>query len=124
MGIDFIRKSKRDFVKEWSLAMSKTTAPGLFDPVFARRRVIGSVALREGVTIEAGKLVAIDRCADGFRVSDGVKHIGQIVNPSSDLTSLLEEHDGNALGKIERLSLFNDMAEIAIHDPHSDTYAN
>lgn len=114
MGLDFIRKSKRDFAKEWARGLHAAAVPDLLDPVFLQHRVIESIEPSAGTNLSVGQLLTVDRCGDEVRVFDGLTPVAKIERPSSDLVALLDKLNGNALAQVERLSIFNDRAEILV----------
>jgi hypothetical protein len=114
MGLDFMRKSKRDFTKEWSRGLDSVAIADLFDPAFTRQRIILSIGLANECEVEVGEVLSVDRCGEEVRISRGFTTVARVTNPPSDLLAFMEGFNGHALGRIERKGLFGSSAEVLV----------
>jgi hypothetical protein len=56
----------------------------------------------------------VQSAADGLIVSDGLRLIGRIDNPTSEMTAAVHDGGGYAQGELQRVGLFGDTAEIVV----------
>jgi hypothetical protein len=64
--------------------------------------------------VKAGDKLIVQSVADGLIVSDGLRSIGCIENPTAEMTATVRDSGGYAEGELQRVGLFGDTAEIAV----------
>lgn len=114
MGLEFISTSRRDYKKEWAKGLERTAQPDLWDPAFTSRQFVVSADLKHDVKMTLGEVVTVERVGDQFCIFSGLSAVGVVVRPSSDVVAWLDDHDGHALARVERIGLFLDTAELLL----------
>ena len=67
-----------------------------------------------GATVKAGDTLIVQSVADGLVVSDGLRSIGRIDNPTTEMANAVRDLGGYAMGQLQRVGLFGDTAEIVV----------
>jgi hypothetical protein len=70
--------------------------------------------LNAGCHVKAGDTLIVQGGGDGFTISDGLRAIGRVANPSPELTAAVHDSGGYAGGVLQRVGLFGDTAEISV----------
>ncbi len=113
MGLDFIKRRRPSFEKSWSRGLRELSEPDLFNaaPGEPSRSLIANLFTMSAK--EGEELIAL---ADGTRLmlTRGVTRIGCIEDPPAELISELQEIGGFAYGKIDRVNLLSETAEVRI----------
>jgi hypothetical protein len=64
--------------------------------------------------VKVGDTLIVQSAGDGLVVSDGLRSIGRIANPTSEMTTAVRDSGGYARGELRRVGLFGDTAEIVV----------
>ena len=64
--------------------------------------------------LRAGDTLIVQTTPDGLTVSDGLRAVGHVANPSSEMIAAIADGGGYAEGMIQRVGLFGDTAEISL----------
>jgi hypothetical protein len=70
--------------------------------------------LNPGACVKAGDKLIVQSAPDGLAVSDGLRAIGRIANPSTEMSTAIREGGGYAEGVLQRVGLFGDTAELSV----------
>jgi len=115
MGLDYIRsQTGKPWRKRWNGGLDRLKAPSLFDVNMSEAARTATAQLSAGCRVKMGDTLIVQSGGDGLTVSDGLRAIGRIVNPSPELTTAVREGGGYAEGVLQRIGLFGDTAEISI----------
>ncbi len=115
MGLDYIRAhTGKPWRKRWNGGLDRLKAPTLLDLTMteAARTVIAE--LNAGARVKAGDKLIVQSAPDGLTVSNGLRSIGRIANPSTELSTAIREGGGYAEGVLQRVGLFGDTAELSV----------
>ncbi|MEQ1756079.1 MAG: hypothetical protein ABL973_18295 [Micropepsaceae bacterium] len=115
MGLDYIRaQTGKPWKKRWSGGLNRLKQPTLFELTMSEAARTLTVDLQPGTSLRAGDILIVENGAAGITVSDGLRPIGIVVNPSADISATLAKGGGYASGTLERVGLFGDTAEVII----------
>lgn len=115
MGLDYIRaQTGKPWKKRWNGGLNRLKQATLLDLTISEAARIVTVELRPGASLRAGDTLIVESGPTGVTVSDGLRSIGRIPNPSTDLSAALAGGGGYAEGRLERIGLFGDTAEVSI----------
>lgn len=115
MGLDYIRaQTGKPWKKRWNGGLNRLKQPTLFELTMSETARIVTVELQAGTSLRAGDALIVENGPGGVTVSDGLRSIGRVVNPSADISATLNKAGGYAEGTLERIGLFGDTAEIII----------
>jgi hypothetical protein len=70
--------------------------------------------LDPAVRVKAGDKLIVQSAGQGLIVSDGLRSIGRIENPTSEMTAAVQDCGGYAEAELQRVGLFGDTAEIVV----------
>ena len=115
MGLDYIRaQTGKPWKKRWNGGLNRLKQPTLLDLTVSEAARTVTVELQPGASLRAGDTLIVESGPTGVTVSDGLRSIGRVSNPSADLSSALVTGGGYAEGPAQRISLFGDAAEVSI----------
>lgn len=115
MGLDYIRaQTGKPWRKRWDGGLDRLKTPSLLDLTMSETARTVTAELNAGSRAKAGDTLIVQSAPDGLTVSDGLRAIGRITNPSSELTAAVRDGGGYAEGVLQRVGLFGDTAEISV----------
>jgi len=115
MGLDYIRaQTGKPWRKRWNGGLDRLKAPTLLDLTISETARTVTAQLDTGSRIKAGDTLIVQSAPDGLTVSDGLRAIGRVANPSAEMTTAIRDGGGYAEGVIQRVGLFGDTAEISV----------
>lgn len=115
MGLDYIRaQTGKPWKKRWNGGLNRLKQPTLLDLTMSEAARIVTVDLQPGGSLRAGDILIVESGPTGVTVSDGLRSVGTVPNPSADLSATLASGGGYAEGTLERIGLFGDTAEVSI----------
>ena len=115
MGLDYIRaKTGKPWRKRWDGGLDRLKAPTLLDLTMSEAARTVTAELNTGTRMKAGDTLIVQSALDGLTVSDGLRAIGKVSNPSLELTTAIRDSGGYAEGVLQRVGLFGDTAEISV----------
>jgi hypothetical protein len=115
MGLDYIRaQTGKPWKKRWEGGLDRLKQPTLLDLTMSEAARTVTAELHVGASPKAGETLIVESGPAGVTVSDGLRSIGRVPNPSADLLTALASGGGYAEGRLERVGLFGDTAEISI----------
>lgn len=115
MGLDYIRaQAGKSWRKRWNEGLDRLKAPTLLDLTMSEAARTVTVQLNAGSRIKVGETLIVQTADEGLIVSDGLRAIGRVANPSPELTTAIRDSGGYAEGMLQRVGLFGDTAEISV----------
>src|SRR5690348_388471 len=115
MGLDYIRaQTGKPWKKRWNGGLNRLKQPTLLDLTMSEAARTVTVELQPGASPTAGETLIVESGPAGVTVSDGLRPIGRVPNPSADLSAALASGGGYAEGTLQRIGLFGDTAEVSI----------
>jgi hypothetical protein len=115
MGLDYIRaQTGKPWRKRWNGGLDRLKGPTLLDLTMSETARTVTAQLDTGSHIKAGDTLIVQSAPDGLTVSDGLRAIGRVSNPSPEMTTAIRDGGGYAEGVIQRVGLFGDTAEISV----------
>lgn len=115
MGLDYIRAhTGKPWRKRWHGGLDRLKAPTLLDLTMTESARTVTAELNAGAHVKAGDKLIIQSAPDGLTVSDGLRAIGRIANPSIEMRTAIPECGGYAEGVLQRVGLFGDTAELSV----------
>lgn len=115
MGLDYIRAhTGKPWRKRWNGGLDRLKAPTLFDLTMTEAARTMTAQLDAGVRVKAGDNLIVQSASDGLTISDGLRSIGRIADPSQEMAKAVREAGGYALGMLLRVGLFGDTAEVSL----------
>lgn len=115
MGLDYIRaRTGKPWKKRWNGGLNRLKQPSLLDLTMSEAARTVTVDLNPGASLRAGETLIVESGPTGVTVSDGLRPIGRVPNPSADLSAALANGGGYAEGTLQRVGLFGDTAEVSI----------
>ena len=115
MGLDYIRKETgQSWRKRWDGGLDRLMAPTLFDLTMNDACHSLTADLSSGAEVKVGDSFIVQRVGDALVITDGLRAIGQIGNPSTDTIAAVTSACGYAEGIIQHVSLFGGSAEISL----------
>jgi hypothetical protein len=115
MGADYIRaQTGKPWRKRWNEGLDRLKAPTLFDLTMSEAARSVTAELNAGARVKAGDKLIVQSTPDGLTVSDGLRAIGRIANPSSEMITAIRDGGGYAVGILQRVGLFGDTAELGV----------
>jgi hypothetical protein len=70
--------------------------------------------LAPGAKAKVGDTFIVECAADGFTVTDGLRPIGRVANPTAETAAAVAASSGYAEGVVQRVGLFGDTAELSL----------
>ncbi|HML91874.1 hypothetical protein [Methyloceanibacter sp.] len=115
MGLDYIRsQTGKPWRKRWDRGLDRLKAPSLLGLSMSEAARTVTAELSAGCRVKTGDTLIVQSGSDGLTVSDGLRAIGRITNPSPELATAVREGGGYAEGVLQRVGLFGDTAEISV----------
>jgi hypothetical protein len=115
MGLDYVRaQTGKPWRKRWNGGLDRLKAPTLLDLTMSEAARTVTAQLNAGSRIKPGDTLIVQSAPDGLTVSDGLRAIGRVANPSPELASAIRDGGGYAEGVLQRVGLFGDTAEISV----------
>ena len=115
MGIDYVRaQAGKPWKKRWNGGLNRLKEPSLLDLTISEAARTVTVELHPGASVRAGEILIVEGGAGGVTVSDGLREVGLVPNPSANLSTALAHGGGYASGMLQRVGLFGDTAEVSI----------
>jgi hypothetical protein len=115
MGLDYIRaQTGKPWRKRWDGGLDRLKAPTLLDLTMSEASRVVTAQLDPAARVKVGDTLIVQSAGDGLVVSDGLRSIGRIANPTSEMTTAVRDSGGYARGELRRVGLFGDTAEIVV----------
>jgi hypothetical protein len=115
MGLDYIRANTgTPWRKRWNGGLDRLKTPTLFDLTMTEAARTVTAELNPGAGVKAGDKLIVQSAPDGLTISHGLRAIGRITNPSTEMSSAIRESGGYAEGVLQRVGLFGDTAELSV----------
>ncbi len=115
MGLDYIRsQTGKPWRKRWDRGLDRLKTPTLLDLTVSEASQVVTAKLNSNTRVKAGDKLIVQTTVDGLTISDGLRAIGQIENPSTTMTAAIRDSGGYAEGILQRVGLFGDTAEVTI----------
>ena len=115
MGLDYIRaQTGKPWRKRWDGGLDRLKAPTLLDLTMSEASRVVTATLDPAARVKAGDKLIVQSGGVGLIVSDGLRSIGRIENPTAEMTTAVQDGGGYAEGVLQRVGLFGDTAEIAV----------
>ena len=115
MGLDYIRaQAGKPWRKRWDGGLDRFKMPTLLDLTMLEASRVLTAQLDPAARVKAGDKLIVQSVAEGLIVSDGLRSIGRIENPTSEMTAAIQKCGGYAEGELQRVGLFGDTAEIVV----------
>ena len=115
MGLDYIRaQTGKPWRKRWNGGLDRLKAPTLLDLTVTEAARTVTAELNASARVKVGDKLIVQSASDGLTVSDGLRAIGRINNPSTELSTAIREGGGYAEGVLQRVGLFGDTAELSV----------
>jgi hypothetical protein len=92
MGLDYIRsQTGKPWRKRWNGGLDRLKAPTLLDLTVTETARTVTAELNASASVTTGDKLIVQSASDGLIVSDGLRAIGRITNPSTELSSAIRE---------------------------------
>lgn len=115
MGLDYIRaQTGKPWRKRWNGGLDRLKTPTLLDLAVTEAARTVTAELNANAHVKAGDKLIVQSASDGLTVSDGLRAIGRITNPSIELSTAIRDGGGYAEGVLQRVGLFGDTAELSV----------
>lgn len=115
MGLDYIRaQTGKPWRKRWNAGLDRLKAPTLLDLTMSEAARTVTAELDSGIRVKAGDTLIVQSGSDGLTLSDGLRAIGRVANPSPEMTAAICDGGGYAEAVLQRVGLFGDTAEISV----------
>jgi hypothetical protein len=115
MGLDYIRaQTGKPRRKRWDGGLDRLKAPTLLDLTMSEASRVVTAQIDPATRVKVGGTLIVQSTADGLIVSDGLRSIGRIDNPTSEMMAAVQDSGGYAQGELQRVGLFGDTAEIVV----------
>lgn len=115
MGLDYIRaQTGKPWRKRWNGGLDRLKAPTLLDLTMSETARTVTAELNEDAHVKAGDTLIVQSGSDGLILSDGLRAIGQVANPSPELAAAIRDGGGYAEAVLQRVGLFGDTAEVSV----------
>ena len=115
MGLDYIRtQTGKPWRKRWDGGLDLLKTPTLLEVTMSESSRVVTATLDPAACVKAGDKLIVQSGADGLIVSDGLRLIGRVDNPTAEMTAAVQDSGGYAEGEFQRVGLFGDTAEIAV----------
>ena len=97
MGLDYIRaQTGKPWRKRWDGGLDRLKAPTLLDLTMSEASRVVTAQLDPAARVKAGDTLIVQSAGDGLVVSDGLRSIGRIANPTSEMTTAVRDSGGYA----------------------------
>lgn len=115
MGLDYIRaQTGKPWRKRWDGGLDRLKAPTLLDLTMSEASRVVTATLDPAARVKAGDQLIVQTATEGLIVSDGLRAIGRIENPTAEMTAAVQDGGGYAEGELQRVGLFGDTAEVIV----------
>jgi hypothetical protein len=115
MGLDYIRRETgKPWRKRWNGGLDRLKTPTLLDLTISDTARVVTAELTPGAQAKVGDSVIVECSADGFTITDGLRPIGRVANPTAEATAAVAACSGYAEGVVQRIGLFGDIAELSL----------
>ena len=115
MGLDYIRaQTGKPWRKRWNGGLDRLKASTLLDLTVTEAARTVTAELNTGAGVKVGDKLIVQSASEGLTVSDGLRAIGRITNPSTEMSTAIREGGGYAEGVLLRVGLFGDTAELSV----------
>lgn len=115
MGLDYVRaQTGKPWRKRWNGGLDRLKAPTLLDLTMSEAARTITAELNPGSRVRTGDTLIVQSAPDGLTISDGLRAIGRVANPSPELITAIRDGGGYAEGVLQRVGLFGDTAEISV----------
>lgn len=115
MGLDYIRSATgKPWRKRWAGGLDKLKNPSLLDLAITESARVVTARLTSGCRAKVGDVYIVEATGGDITVSDGLRSIGSVANPSAETTAALATASGYAEAVVHRVSLFGDTAELRL----------
>jgi hypothetical protein len=109
MGLDYIRaQTGKPWRKRWNGGLDRLKAPTLLDLTVTEAARTVTAELNASARVKAGDKLIVQSASDGLRA------IGCVTNPSTELSTAIRDGGGSAEGVLQRVGLFGDTAELSV----------
>jgi hypothetical protein len=115
MGLDYIRSATgKPWRKRWAGGLDRLKQPSLLDLAITESARMVTAQLTIGCQPKLGDVFIIEANGAVFTVSDGLRSIGSVTNPSAEAASAGAAAACYAEAVVQRLGLFGDTAELSL----------
>jgi hypothetical protein len=115
MGFDYMRaQTGTPWRKRWNGGLDRLKAPTLLDLTITEAARTVTAELYADAHVKAGDRLIVQSAPDGLTISNGLRAIGRIANPSTEISTAIREAGGYAEGVLQRVGLFGDTAELSV----------
>lgn len=114
MGLDFIRRAARTFVKSWSRGAAELAQPTLFTRYPECRSRSAVAVLDDNTNVEVGASLAVHVEGTTLALVRETTRVGVIATPPPDLFMAVQGAGGCALGRVSQLNPLSGTANVEI----------
>lgn len=115
MGLDYIRaQTGKPWRKRWNGGLDRLKAPTLLDVTMSEASRVVTAQLDASAKVKAGDTLIVQSAADRLILSNGLRSIGHIENPTPEMMTAVSDGGGYAQADLQRVGLFGDTAEVVI----------
>jgi hypothetical protein len=115
MGLDYIRaQTGKPWRKRWDNGLDRLKVPTLFDLSITEAFRAVTATINPVAGARAGDILIIQSTCDGLVLSNGLRSIGYVDSPTSEISAAVRDCGGYARGEVRRVGLFGDTAEIIV----------
>jgi hypothetical protein len=115
MGLDYIRaQAGKPWRKRWNGGLDRLKLPTLFELTMSETARTMTAQLDPSCPLKAGDTLIVQNAPEGLTISDGLRAVGHVANPSSEMIAAIADGGGYVEGVIQRVGLFGDTAEISV----------
>lgn len=115
MGLDYIRaQTGKPWRKCWDRGLDRLKTRTLFELTMSEAARVVTAQLNPDACVKSSDSLILQTTPDGLTVSDGLRAIGKVENPPSEMTAAIRDCGGYAEGVVHRVGLFGDTAEVSV----------
>lgn len=115
MGLDYIREQTgKPWRKRWNGGLDRLKAPTLLDLTMSEAVRTVTAELDGVPRVKAGDTLIVQNGPGCLTLSDGLRAIGRVANPTPELTTAIRDGGGYAEAVLQRVGLFGDTAEVSV----------
>jgi hypothetical protein len=113
MGLDYIRSATgKPWRKRWAGGLDRLKLPSLLDLAISDTARIVTARLNSNCRPNVGDVYIVETSGAGLTVSDGLRSIGSVSNPSAEATAAVSAASGYAEAVVQRVGNFGDTVEL------------
>lgn len=115
MGLDYIRReSGKPWKKRWNGSLDRLRMPTLLDLAIDEGARVVTAEMRPGFRAKLGDTYVVECSDSAFVVSDGLRSIGLVPNPTPEAAAAVAAYSGYAEGVVLRVGVFGDTVELQL----------